>query len=331
MKGSSKNKQNNQNYNNNNNYEFSSSGFNSSSGCFNDTATSSSSKSAMAAQIVSVVSAASGGSSSGGGGGVGEIECEAGQENDPADGRYVKYRLNLSETELRPTTESTMLSSSSASSTTNTNITPSISSMSSGEEEEDNDDENGEINADDDGSDTCNGKDGNISQLIINQINNNTVVSNSQSFMAKFDQDYDGQVEKIAEKATSLISNGSFFDCGLYQFISFLFVSIAWTIGNGWYAYVSVFSGYTPEFECDLAHLGSNYTQHPEDKQCLALDIFTNQTVKCNKWIYDKSQLTSTIITEFGKFYFFFVFVVVDIVYFKIELIYYFCITRLGM
>ncbi len=201
-----------------------------------------------------------------------------------------------------------MLSSSSASSTTNTNITPSISSTSSDEEEEEQEDdgENGEINADGDGSDAFNGKDGNISQLIINQNNNNTVVSsNSQSFMAKFDQDYDGQVEKIADKATSLISNGSFFDCGLYQFISFLFVSIAWTIGNGWYAYVSVFSGYTPEFECDLAHLGSNFTQHPEDKQCLAVDVFTNQTVKCNKWIYDKSQLTSTIITEFGKFSFF--------------------------
>jgi len=289
MKGSSsKKKRNNQHFNNSNNYEQnSSSGFNSSG--FNDAAASSSSKSAAATVTLAAV-----------GGGSGEMDCDAGQENDPADGRYISYRLNLSESESRPATESTMLSSSSASSTTNTNITPSMSSED--EDGEDNEDDS-DINADDDGSGATTGQAN--AQLFINKIKttnhcaNNTNNQSNQSFMAKFDQDYDGQVEKIADKATSLIANGSFFDCGLYQFISFLFVSIAWTIGNGWYAYVSVFSGYTPDFECDYKNLGENFTHHPDDKQCLALNSLTNQTVKCNKWIYDKSQLTSTIITEF--------------------------------
>ena len=127
-------------------------------------------------------------------------------------------------------------------------------------------------------------------------VNNNS----DELFMDKFDKDYDGQMEQIAEKATYIISNGSFFNCGLYQFLSFLFLSIAWTIGNGWYAYVSVFSGYTPNYECDINSMNiSNLIQHPDDKKCSALNIITNETIKCTKWIYDKSQLTSTIITEY--------------------------------
>lgn len=63
-------------------------------------------------------------------------------------------------------------------------------------------------------------------------------------FIQKLSTDYDTELEKIGDKATEAISNGSFFNYGLYQFLSFLFISIAWTIGNGWYAYVSVFSGY---------------------------------------------------------------------------------------
>ena len=121
---------------------------------------------------------------------------------------------------------------------------------------------------------------------------------NPLSFLDKFNKDYDGQVDKIADKATWLISNGSFHDCGLYQFISFLFISIAWSVGNGWYAYVSVFSGYTPPFECDTQHM-FNATTSLSDSKCSAVDLFTNETIKCTKWKYDNSQLLSTIITEF--------------------------------
>jgi MFS family permease len=115
----------------------------------------------------------------------------------------------------------------------------------------------------------------------------------------KFNKDYDNQLDKISDKATSLISDGSFYNCGLYQFISFLFVSIAWTIGNGWYAYVSVFTGYSPPHECDYKSM-PNATINENDKECSALDINTNQTIKCTKWIYDDSQMKSTIITEYN-------------------------------
>lgn len=129
-----------------------------------------------------------------------------------------------------------------------------------------------------------------------------------ENFIEKFSQDFDAQVEEIAEKATDLISQGSFFNCGLYQFISFLFVSIAWTVGNGWYAYVSVFTGYTPEHECDFTSMG-NYTRYGNDSKCFALDLSTNEKVKCTKWTYDTSQMITTIITEYDfvcdKNYFF--------------------------
>ena len=115
----------------------------------------------------------------------------------------------------------------------------------------------------------------------------------------KFNKDYDNQLDKISDKATSLIADGSFYNCGLYQFISFLFVSIAWTIGNGWYAYVSVFTGYSPPHECDYKSM-PNATLNENDKECSALDIYTNQTIKCTKWIYDDSQMKSTIITEYN-------------------------------
>ena len=49
-------------------------------------------------------------------------------------------------------------------------------------------------------------------------------------------------VDYVINKAASLISL-KFFNSGLYQFISFLIIAIAWTVGNGWYVFVSVFSG----------------------------------------------------------------------------------------
>lgn len=121
----------------------------------------------------------------------------------------------------------------------------------------------------------------------------------TSSFIEKFNQDYDGQVEEIADKATDLMATGSFFNCGLYQFISFIFVSIAWTVGNGWYAYVSVFTGYTPEHECDYTQMGANFSRYENDSKCFALDTFLNQSVKCTKWKYETTQMISTLITEY--------------------------------
>jgi len=239
---------------------------------------------------------------------------DAGQENDPAaeyNSGFMSYRFNKNKLNAtcestdssRPTTESTVLSSCSVSSNLDSILSSPPLSDNDQEEEEEEDEEMGGIIADDDVN--------NIrlteNELInITTSTNTTTTTNNESFMNKFDKDYDAQVEQIADKATAIISDGSFFNCGLYQFISFIFVSIAWTIGNGWYAYVSVFSGYTPSFECDLNEmmnmqpsLMNNLTQHPTDPECSALNSFNNETIKCTKWIYDKSQLTSTIITEF--------------------------------
>jgi len=222
----------------------------------------------------------------------------------------------------RPTTESTVLSSSSCASVSShlDSILSSSSPLSdneltnnnsldlSNDEEENQDDEEemGGIKADDGVNDISLSTNEFVKTITSTTINTTTTTNTTESFMNKFDQDYDGQVEQIADQATSIISDGSFFDCGLYQFISFIFVSIAWTIGNGWYAYVSVFSGYTPSFECDLNEMQklmstnfTNLTQHPTDPECSVLNAFTNETIKCQKWLYDKSQLTATIITEF--------------------------------
>jgi hypothetical protein len=50
--------------------------------------------------------------------------------------------------------------------------------------------------------------------------------------LEKYDTDYHTQLEHAGDKAIWLTSNGSFYDCGLYQFASFIFISITWTIGE---------------------------------------------------------------------------------------------------
>lgn len=127
-----------------------------------------------------------------------------------------------------------------------------------------------------------------------------TDTETSEFFIDKFNTDFDVQVEKIADTANSIMSVGSFYNCGLFQIISFLFVSTAWTVGNGWYAYVSVFSGYTPEHSCDYTRMGANYAPNFNDTKCLAVDTNTNETVKCTHWLYDTSQMISTIVTEYN-------------------------------
>lgn len=166
---------------------------------------------------------------------------------------------------------------------------PSSSSEDEQENEEKNDDE-GEAFADDDDDN--------------NRKSKNTAVGGGGAkkwpkFIEKLNDDYDNELEKIGDRATEIISNGSFFNYGLYQFLSFLFISIAWTIGNGWYAYVSVFTGYTSEHECDVKSMGDNYTVDAADKKCSAFDVTLNKSVKCTKWTYDITQMKTTIISEF--------------------------------
>ena len=121
--------------------------------------------------------------------------------------------------------------------------------------------------------------------------------------MSKFEQDYDDQVESIADEATSLISNGSFFNYGLYQFISFIFISTAWTVGNGWYAYFSIFQGFTPKFTCDVEGMMANSSSMNlsliPDEACFVFNLNTNKTINCTKWLYDDSQMSNTMITEY--------------------------------
>ena len=176
----------------------------------------------------------------------------------------------------------------------------SSSSSESEEEEEEEEEEDEESGVDDDG----NGCPLRSDFITITEDINQPKPKQTPKFMRKFERDYDAQVEKIADQATAIISDGSFYDCGLYQIISFLFISIAWTVGNGWYAYVSVFSGYTPEHECDVEAMSNNsaswnFTVDAGDKKCSAFNVSSNESVKCTKWRYDASQMRSTIISEY--------------------------------
>lgn len=100
--------------------------------------------------------------------------------------------------------------------------------------------------------------------------------------------------EETIEFANEIIAKG-FFNCGFYQCLSFLLISISWTVGNGWYAFVSVFSAYTPEHTC--AHTSLNNTD-----KCLYFNESQGNFEKCTKWNYDDSQMKTTIITEYGFF-----------------------------
>jgi MFS family permease len=170
----------------------------------------------------------------------------------------------------------------------------------------DNDDkeENGRVGDEDDDDPNKRNKQTNSS---ICQIRNKKKISSQ--FVRRLKKDYDGEVEKLANNALCLISEGSFLDFGFYQFLSFLFISILWTVANGWYAYVGVFSGYTPDHTCDLSSMPPNMTLNANDKECSAIDVYTNESMKCSKWIYDESQMRSTIISEYNfvceKNYFF--------------------------
>jgi hypothetical protein len=73
-----------------------------------------------------------------------------------------------------------------------------------------------------------------LSKSLNDSDNNN--VTNVETF------DKSEFVDYVIDRAASLISL-RFFNSGLYQFISFLIIGIAWTVGNGWYVFVSVFSG----------------------------------------------------------------------------------------
>lgn len=99
--------------------------------------------------------------------------------------------------------------------------------------------------------------------------------------MSEFSQrlvaDYDAELEKLGDRATDAVAKGSLFNFGFFQVISFLFISVAWTVGNGWYAYVSVFTGYTPDHECDFESMGANLTSLPANHSLLG----TNHNKSC--------------------------------------------------
>ena len=124
-----------------------------------------------------------------------------------------------------------------------------------------------------------------------------------------FEVHYDKQVELIIEKAAKTIENNTTcFRSGFYQLISFIFISIAWSVGNGLYAYVNVFAGHSPNFTCDLSNTFPNKSSLNNFTLSVALDqcsynTTTNMTDivthECQKWNYDKSEMKSTIITEY--------------------------------
>ena len=124
-----------------------------------------------------------------------------------------------------------------------------------------------------------------------------------------FEVHYDKQVELIIEKAAKTIENNTTcFRSGFYQLISFVFISIAWSVGNGLYAYVNVFAGHSPNFTCDLSNTFPNKSSLNNFTLSVALDqcsynTTTNMTDivthECQKWNYDKSEMKSTIITEY--------------------------------
>ncbi len=116
--------------------------------------------------------------------------------------------------------------------------------------------------------------------------------------MSSLNTDYDNRVEQIADYAIASVAETSLRNCGLYQFISFIFISIAWTVGNGWYAYVSVFTGYTPNHTCDTMGLANVTTI--DDNQCSLIDTNTNASVPCIHWTYATDQMRSTMISEFN-------------------------------
>lgn len=249
-----------------------------------------------------------------------DLDAAGSQDNDPADDiilnvskslnsrpKQLDTLINISEKSkenknvFSPTScyinanyKSDQSSEASSNKTERRAASAAASSSSSESEDED------ESGVDDDGND-CQLRSDYI--LTINEDINKGELKQKPKYMEKFERDYDGQVEKIADQATAIISDGSFYDCGLYQIISFLFISIAWTVGNGWYAYVSVFSGYTPEHECDVEAMSNNsawnYTVDLSDKKCSAFNVSSNETVKCSKWRYDGSQMRSTIISEY--------------------------------
>jgi hypothetical protein len=113
-----------------------------------------------------------------------------------------------------------------------------------------------------------------------------------RSFERRFSTNYDKELDYISDCALNIIEIDSFGDCGFYQFWSFLFISVVWVIGNGWYKYSAIFTGYSPSFEC------------ANNDKNISLQIQSNSTSLncdfCNEWKFNKNRMTSTMITEFN-------------------------------
>ncbi len=63
------------------------------------------------------------------------------------------------------------------------------------------------------------------------------------TIIQQLNKDYDQTVEIIIDKAIGVSCQNSFFNFGLFQFISFLFITTINTVVNGWYGYSIVFVG----------------------------------------------------------------------------------------
>ncbi len=102
----------------------------------------------------------------------------------------------------------------------------------------------------------------------------------------------------MVDKAAKIIENKCI-GFGFYQFVSFIFISAVWSIGNGWYAYVSVFTSHAPVHTCtSIPNDFTNYTY--SDDQCSIIDKSTNRSIKCSNWSYDEDYMKHTIISEYN-------------------------------
>jgi hypothetical protein len=64
-----------------------------------------------------------------------------------------------------------------------------------------------------------------------------------KSFIRNLNANYDDTINVVIDKALRSVCKSQSKD-GLLQILSFLFISVVWTIANGWYAYSVVFTGF---------------------------------------------------------------------------------------
>jgi hypothetical protein len=140
---------------------------------------------------------------------------------------------------------------------------------------------------------------------------NNEVTSNTKKrrFVSfeDLEKNYDKTIEIINDQAAeSIETEVTCFRSGFYQIISFIFISLAWTVSLGLYGYLDVFGGYTPEYECDIPSSilrNQSITVIRSEDEC-SYNIYENltgfmTTYDCDSWNYDDTFMKDTKITEY--------------------------------